>query len=140
VSGDIEYVPFEPKHIDGIVRLTTAEGWPTLAEDRDRAVRVLSAPGAITVVALRDGGVVGFGRALTDGEWIACLVDFVVDAERRRRGIGRALIGAIFERSGAQRMDLLAEPGSEPFYESHPHRRWTGYRLYPFDIDELSGT
>jgi hypothetical protein len=72
---------------------------------------------------------------LTDGERVSCLVDFVVDASHRRRGVGRALIAETFRRSGVQRMDLLAEPGSEPFYESQPHRRWTGYRLYPFEID-----
>lgn len=127
----IDYVAFEQRHIDGVIRLTAAEGWPTLAADRDRALRVLSAPGVVTVVALADGAVVGFGRALTDGEWIACLVDFVVDREHRRCGIGQRLIAEIFARSHAERMDLLAEAGSEPFYESRPHQRWTGYRLYP---------
>jgi hypothetical protein len=76
----IAYAPFAPQHVVGVIRLTSAEGWPTLAEDRERAVRVLGAPGAVTIVALDDGEIVGFGRALTDGEWVACLVDFVVDA------------------------------------------------------------
>jgi aralkylamine N-acetyltransferase len=131
MNAGIEYVAFEPRYVDGIIRLTSAEGWPTLAEDRERAIRVLSSPGAVTVVALERDAVVGFGRALCDGEWIACLVDFVVHAGHRRRGIGRRLIAEIFDRSKAQRMDLLAEPGSEPFYESHLHHRWAGYRLYP---------
>jgi hypothetical protein len=48
----------------------------------------------------------------------------------------RRLIDEIFAPSNAQRMDLLAEPGSEPFYESRPHRRWTGYRLYPPDVTQ----
>jgi GNAT superfamily N-acetyltransferase len=131
MSGAIAYAAFEPKHVDGNMRLTSAEGWPTLAADRDRAVRVLGAPGAVTVVALDGELVVGFGRALCDGEWIACLVDFVVDADHRRRGIGESLINEIFRRSHTERMDLLAEPASEPFYESRLHQRWTGYRLYP---------
>jgi hypothetical protein len=88
MAPDVTYEQFHPRHVDGVVSLTSAEGWPGLAEDRARAVRVLSAPGATTVVALIDDEVVGFGRALTDGEWIACLVDFVVDGEHRRRGIG----------------------------------------------------
>ncbi len=29
------------------------------------------------------------------------------------------------------RIDLLAEPGSEPFYDTMPHRELRGYRLYP---------
>lgn len=129
----MDCVAFEPGHIDGVIALTTEEGWPTLAEDRDRAMRVLTAMGAVTVVALEDGAVVGFARALHDGEWIACLTDMVVDARQRRRGVGRALVRELFARTGAQRMDLLAEPGSEAFYASFPHRLWTGYRLYPGD-------
>jgi GNAT superfamily N-acetyltransferase len=127
----VEIAGFDPRYIDGILRLTSAEGWPTLAADGERAVRVLTAPGAVTVVA-RDGeAVVGFARALTDGEWIACLTDMVVDAGYRRRGVGRALIAEVFARTRAQRMDLLAEPGSEDFYRSFPHQLWTGFRLYP---------
>jgi GNAT superfamily N-acetyltransferase len=127
----MEVVSFEPHYIDGVLRLTTAEGWPTLAADRDRAVRVLTAPGAVAVIASEGEEVVGFARALTDGEWIACLTDMVVDARFRRRGVGRALIAEIFVRSHAERMDLLAEPGSEDFYRSFPNQLWTGFRLYP---------
>jgi GNAT superfamily N-acetyltransferase len=129
--SEVSYVAFEPHHVDGVVLLTSAEGWPTLADDWHRAVRVLLAPGAVTVVALDGDEVVGFARALGDGEWVACLTDMVVAASHRRHGIGRQLIDEVFIRSGAQRLDLLAEPGSEPFYESRLHRRWTGYRLYP---------
>lgn len=124
---------FNPSHIDGVIALTTAEGWPTLAADRERALRVLQAQGAVTVVALDGGEIVGFARALCDGEWVSCLTDMVVASAHRRRGIGRELIAEVFRRSGTERMDLLAEPGSEAFYESQPHRRWTGYRLYPSD-------
>jgi GNAT superfamily N-acetyltransferase len=127
----MEVVGFDVHHIDGVLRLTTAEGWPTLAADRERAVRVLTAPGAVTVVAVDGDDVVGLARALTDGEWVACLTDMVVDAGYRRRGVGGALIAEIFVRTGAERMDLLAEPGSEEFYRSFPHQPWTGFRLYP---------
>jgi predicted N-acetyltransferase YhbS len=127
----MEIVAFEAKHVDGIIRITSAEGWPTLASDRERAIRVLTAPGAVTIVAVEAGDVVGFARALTDGEWVGCLTDMAVDARFRRRGAGRQLIQGIFAHTRAQRLDLLAEPGSEAFYESFPHRPWTGYRLYP---------
>jgi hypothetical protein len=84
----MEVVSFEPHYIDGVLRLTTAEGWPTLAADRDRAVRVLTAPGAVTVIASEGEEVVGFARALTDGEWIACLTDM-----SSMRGSGAAASG-----------------------------------------------
>jgi GNAT superfamily N-acetyltransferase len=134
--NSITYATFEPHHVADVMRLTTSQGWPTLAEDGERAVRVLLAPGAVTVIAIDGEEVVGFARALCDGEWIACLTDMVVAESHRRRGVGRGLIAEVFRRSGAERMDLLAEPGSEVFYESHPHRRWTGYRLYPSQATE----
>ena len=52
-------------------------------------------------------------------------------AEHRRQGIANALVAAIFATSGASRLDLLAEPGSEVFYESWPHRDFRGFRIYP---------
>ena len=131
----MEYVEFAPAHIGGIIRLTNAEGWPTLAGDADRAVRVLTAPGVVTVVALQDGEVGGFARALSDGEWVACLTDIAVDVQYRRLGVGRELIQELFARTGAQRMDLLCEPGAEEFYRSFLHQQWVGFRLYPPGAD-----
>lgn len=51
-------------------------------------------------------------------------------------GIARTLLGELFRLSGAQRIDLLAEPGSEPLYESLPHRIFQGYRIYPRRPDD----
>ena len=34
--------------------------------------------------------------------------------------------------SGAERVDLLSEDGAVDFYESFPHFRKPGFRLYPF--------
>jgi predicted N-acetyltransferase YhbS len=55
----------------------------------------------------------------------------VVDVEHRGQGVARSLVHAVFARSGASRLDLLAEPGSEGFYESLPHRDFRGFRIYP---------
>lgn len=72
-------------HLEGVLELCRAEGWPTLASDPDRAQRALTAPGVVTVVAL-DGGdeVVGFAQALTDGCTRAYLTTMAVAADRRR--------------------------------------------------------
>ena len=123
---------FEPAHLPGVLRLCEAEGWPSLPSDPFRAARTLTAPGAVTVVAVRDGDVVGFAFALVDAGGIdAYLSTMAVDSEHRRQGIANALVTAIFATSGASRLDLLAEPGSEVFYESWPHRDFRGFRIYP---------
>jgi ribosomal protein S18 acetylase RimI-like enzyme len=82
-------------------------------------------------VAVHDDEVVGFAQTLTDGAIQAYLCVLVVAEPMRGRGIGRALVSEVLARSGAKRLDLLAANGTEPFYDSFPHRVSPGYRLDP---------
>ena len=127
----MECIAFAEEHLAGLLRLCEAEGWPSLPADPERAVRALTAPGAITVVAVEDGEVLGFAHMLTDGEIQAYLCGIAVAAAARRRGIGKALIAVAFARSGAQRVDLLALDESEDFYRAFDHRTLPGFRIYP---------
>ncbi|HEX6403274.1 MAG TPA: GNAT family N-acetyltransferase [Pseudonocardiaceae bacterium] len=122
---------FEAAHLDGVLSLCRAEGWPTLPADRDRALRVLLAPGTATVVVLgTDGEVVGFAHALSNG-LTAYLAELVVAAEHRGRGVARRLVAEIFNRSGVTRLDLISTDAAEGFYETLAHRRYAGFRIYP---------
>ena len=47
------------------------------------------------------------------------------------QGLGRALIDDLFARTGANRIDTLAEVDAAGFYESLPHKTKPGFRLYP---------
>jgi hypothetical protein len=42
---------FDPGDLDGVLDLCWAEGWTSYTDDPDRALRVLMAPGTLTVVA-----------------------------------------------------------------------------------------
>jgi ribosomal protein S18 acetylase RimI-like enzyme len=95
-------------------------------------LRLLTAPGVTTVVAVLDGDVVGFAELFSDGEVQAFLTSIAVDARLRRRGIGRALVEASLQMAGATQVDLLSEEASVGFYETFPHFRKPGFRLYPF--------
>ena len=131
MSG-VDLVPFDAAHLPGVLALCEAEGWPSLPSDPARAETMLRAPGAATVVAVGASAVVGVAFALVDaGRVDAYLSIMVVHGEYRRQGIARRLVAEVFRLSGAERIDLLAEPGSEGFYDSLPHRRFAGYRLYP---------
>ena len=131
MSG-VDLVPFDAAHLAGVLALCEAEGWPSLPSDPARAETMLRAPGAATVVAVDASAVVGVAFAFVDaGRVDAYLSIMVVHAEYRRQGIARRLVAEVFRLSGAERIDLLAEPGSEGFYDSLPHRRFAGYRLYP---------
>lgn len=122
---------FHTRHLEGVLRLCTAEGWPSLPEDPARAVRALTAPGVTTVVAVHEGAVVGFAQLLSDGEIQAYLATIAVEASVRRRGLGRALIEEALRFAGGVRVDLLSEDEAVGFYDSLSNRRKPGYRIYP---------
>jgi ribosomal protein S18 acetylase RimI-like enzyme len=126
-----ELVGFSEEHLSGVLQLHAEEGWPSLPEDPQLAQRACTAPGVVSLVATEDDEVIGFARLLTDGALDAYLCELVVAGAVRRRGVGRALVAEALARSGARRLDLLAEDGSEEFYRSFPHRALPGYRVYP---------
>jgi len=127
----LELVPFAEEHLPGVLQLYEAEGWPSFPEDPALARHALTAPGIVALVAADGSEVVGCARLLTDGSLSAYLCELVVAGTARRRGVGRALVQEAFARSGARRLDLLAEEGSEAFYRSFRQRDLPGYRLYP---------
>ena len=130
--ADMEIHPFCAEHLDGVLALCVAEGWPSFPDDPARALRILTAPGVTTVVAVIESDVVGFAELFSDGELQAFLTNLAVSAGHRGRGIGRALVEESLRVAGGERIDLLSEEASVGFYESFPHFRKPGFRLYPF--------
>jgi ribosomal protein S18 acetylase RimI-like enzyme len=127
----MEFIAFTREHLPGVLALCKAEGWPSMPADPDRAVRALSASGAITVVAKEGEEIVGFAQLVSDGEIQAYLCSLAVAARWRRQGIGQHLVQEAFARSGAMRVDVLAADESQGFYRSFEHRSLPGYRIYP---------
>jgi ribosomal protein S18 acetylase RimI-like enzyme len=121
----------DPDEIDAVTELARAEGWPTFA-DPALLRQVAAAPGTLTLVALDETPprVVGFVHALTNGHH-AYLSVITVEASRRGTGVGLRLVESLFEMSGVQRIDLLADSASEGFYQRLSHRSMTGYRIFP---------
>jgi ribosomal protein S18 acetylase RimI-like enzyme len=127
----MEIVAYERAHLEAILALADGVAFSTLVEDPERAHRVLSGPGAVSLVALEDGEPIGFAHTLTDGAIQAYLCRLLVAAEFQRRGVGRALVDESLARSGAIRIDLLSSEEAEPLYGTYRHERWPGYRLFP---------
>ncbi|MBS1880566.1 MAG: GNAT family N-acetyltransferase [Actinobacteria bacterium] len=137
----MEIVPYARRHLEPILAVaTTSDFSATLASDPERAHRALSAPGAVALVALAEGEVLGFAHAITDGVFQAYLVLLLVAQEARGHGVGRALTEQVMARSGAIRTDLISMPEAEGFYQGFEHAGpWSGYRLYPPGADGASG-
>jgi ribosomal protein S18 acetylase RimI-like enzyme len=127
-----EMVPFIKEHLDGVLRLCVAEGWPSFPDNPERAIRVLTAPGVTTVVAIEDGEVIGFAQLFSDGELQAFLANLTVDERFRGRGTGKALVMEALRLAGGERIDLLSQDDAVRFYERFPSFRKPGFRLYPF--------
>ena len=128
----MEIHPFCADHLDGVLALCLAEGWPSFPDDPVRASRILTAPGVTTVVAVIEGEVIGFAELFTDGEIQAYLANLAVSIHFRGRGIGRRLVEESLRIAGGERIDLLGADASVGFYETFPHFRMPGIRLYPF--------
>jgi ribosomal protein S18 acetylase RimI-like enzyme len=99
---------------------TPPDGFPDLA---DIAATFLAVGGEFLVAEL-DGHLVGMGGTRPDHDGTAHVLRVRVHPATRRRGIGRALMGALEDqarRSGLQRMFLdtaTNQPEAMAFYES----------------------
>jgi GNAT superfamily N-acetyltransferase len=87
--------------------------WP---RDYDPVATEAALKRTINVVAREDGQLVGALRLLTDGYFFGTIPEILVRPEWQRRGIGRALLEAAWERSPTG-LYFGAQPGNEPFFE-----------------------
>ena len=76
-----------------------------------------------------DEKLIGAGRALADGLDCAYIADLAVQPDHQGRGLGKAIIRRLVERSSDHKKIILyANPGTETFYRGlgflHMTRRW----------------
>jgi len=70
----------------------------------------------INITARAKGELVGTLRVLTDGHFFGTVPEILVRPEWQRRGIGRALLNAAWDRSPTG-LYFGAQPGNEEFFE-----------------------
>ena len=107
-------------------RLRTSAGWKNFA--KAQAERAL-AGSQYTVTAVWHGRTVAMGRVIGDGMY-HILADVIVQPDFQRRRIGTtiltmllAYIDAQTPAGGRTRIQLIAEPGKEAFYEQFGFRK-----------------
>jgi ribosomal protein S18 acetylase RimI-like enzyme len=128
---EITYEVVDSAPTDAIVELYQAGGW--WREDPAwRAVIPQMIRGSFCFLLAREPGgrIVGMGRVLSDGVSDAYIQDVVVLEAYRDRGIGRELVRRLTDRCLEARISwigLVAEPGTQAFYEPMGFRALEGY-------------
>jgi len=70
-----------------------------------------------TVFIYEESQLIGFGRAISDGEYQGAIYDVVVLPEFQGKGIGKVIIQTILDRLPNCNIILYATPGMEGFYK-----------------------
>jgi GNAT superfamily N-acetyltransferase len=127
LAAGIAVRPWAEADFPAIQRLSSAAGWPTPVERPDAALAAWrrSRP---ALVATHGTEVVGFLRALSDGEVTTYVAEILVAAEWRDRGVGSALIEACHALCPRTRLDLLSTAAAAPFYRARGFRPFPGFR------------
>jgi len=117
---EIEYARVASAPTEAVVELYRAGGW--WREDPAwRAAIPGMIRGSFCFLVAREGArLVGMGRAISDGVSDAYIQDVVVVADHRGRGVGQEIVRRLTERclaAGITWIGLVAEPGTEAFYE-----------------------
>lgn len=76
--------------------------------------------GSFVVCTAWDGEkLVGFGRAISDGEYQSAIYDMAILPEYQGQGVGRQILTALLDRLPSGNVLLYAAPGKEGFYRKH---------------------
>jgi len=106
---------------EAIVALYEAGGWWKESQEwRAIIPRMIEGSFCFMVAREPDGSLVGMGRAISDGVSDAYIQDVVVLRSHRGKGIGAELVRRLAEHCsgrGISWIGLVAEPGTQPFYE-----------------------
>lgn len=91
-----------------------------------------------TIFIYSDSRLIGFGRAISDGETQAAIYDCAVCPEYQGHGIGSLIIQNILENIPGCNVILYSAPGKEGFYQKKQFRKMkTGMALFTDSAEKI---
>lgn len=135
---DVEIRAWNEDDFPAIQHLSRAEGWTTPIDRPADAVRGWYGSWP-ALVAVHDGSVVGFLRAVSDCAVTTYVAEIFVTPEWRGCRLGAALLAVAQYLSPGTRLDLLATGQSRTFYDRVGFRLFPGYRRSWAEFESLVG-
>ena len=107
---------FDGKSVDWneVVNILIEYGMPHRSPEVHKRAFYMSHP---VLFVYSDNKLVGFGRAISDGEYQAAIYDVAVLPSYQRKGIGKLIVSKIIDMCPNCDFILFASNGSERFYE-----------------------
>ncbi len=110
----------EPGQLDQLVELFRTTWWASERTRHDAAQVLAGSQVVVGLVERPQGRLIGFCRAITDGRFLAVILDVVMLPELQGRGGGERLIEAMLARpelSAVDSIELVCQPDLIHFYE-----------------------
>jgi aralkylamine N-acetyltransferase len=118
-----------------VANLFQAVGWGECEPDDLRAAFGKS---TYKCFAFDDERLVGFGRTIDDGKYMATVVDMIVHPDYHRRGIGHEIMQNLQSRlKGFLYVTLTAMADVQPFYTKLGWRKMTTGMILPRDEEQV---
>jgi ribosomal protein S18 acetylase RimI-like enzyme len=108
----VEFREINCDDYEGLRNFLSELGWAKRVRDDDRFRAMLDGTDR-AVVATEGQRIVGFARALTDGVSNGYISMVAVAADRRRQGIGRALVERLMSGDAARRITWVLRAGRD---------------------------
>ena len=114
----VEYRAVRPEDYEAVRQFLAGLGWDRRVRDPQRFAKMMERADR-TVLALDEGRVVGFARALCDGVSNGYISMLAVAEDRRGQGIGREIVQRLTaeDEDGSVTWVLRAGRGSRGFWE-----------------------
>jgi ribosomal protein S18 acetylase RimI-like enzyme len=126
----IEYITDKDQEINWEEAVDVMEKAPLGKRDPEKLERAFASSYAVVYVFENDK-LIGFGRAISDGEYHSAIYDIVLLPEYQGKGIGSILMDTLLKQLKTKNIILFSVPGKENFYRKIGFRKMlTGMAMF----------